>query len=797
MKCFQCFRPGWLTQSSPDSRQTSNTRILYGIHGCSAGGNETERCPVLRTDLQYLKRPVCQQDLDTTRTGPNLSGSSRTGRLFEPAKADGSERLPLPTQLYDREQPLSRLVETFEKVSRSGRSHLTLVRGAPGSGKSALLDEFQKPVTDRRGLFVSGRFDPRSRALPSAPLRDAFRPLLQRLHAEPEAQRLTWTRKLQQVLEGQGRFITDAIPEVALLLGEQPFLPELGPAEHRRRFHLAFREFVQVLAGPEHPLAIVLDDVQWADSATLGLLEALLAGEGVRYVNLLLSYRDTEVAPIHPFQLALDRLRERGTSVRDITLGPLAMDDLSSLVPDLPHGAHAEVAPWTRYLAPRRTQTLMRLALAQARRAREEAERTALLQSVTAALSRAMTVEQVADVVLSRMKDFVQASSAITSLLSKDGRDLLLVSCIGTPPAGVERLRVLPLDAPLPLAAAVRTGAPIWLESREDITSTFPQLHALASPGEETQAGVSLPLYFEKKVIGGIGFRLARPKRFDVLEREHLLTLASVCAQALERARLYESELVARAEAEAAIGQLSRTVRFNELFAGILGHDLRNPLASIMASAQLVLRKDESDTFARPMRRILASGERMGRMIEQLLDFTRTRIGGGLTLNLQPVDLAALCGQALAELEETHPQWTFQLESTGDVMGQWDRDRLLQVVSNLAGNGVKHGSPGEPLRVRMDGSSAESVVLEVRNKGTVAPELLPVLFDPFHGSHQKRDSSEGLGLGLYITQQIVLAHGGAIEVQSSEPEGTRFIVQLPRLPTPGTRPAFSPAARRK
>ena len=425
------------------------------------------------------------------------------------------------------------------------------------------------------------------------------------------------------------------------------------------------------------------------------------------------------------------------------------------------------------------------------RRAREETARMAHLQSVTAALTSAMTIEQVADIAVSRMRDFVQASSAVMSLLSKDGRELHLVSCQGTSPAGIERLRVLPLEDPLPMAVTVRTGEPLWLESREEVSSACSQLDALMPPGEETHAAVALPLWFEKKVIGGIGFRLRRPRRFDALDREHLLTLAHLCAQAIERARLYESERAARAEAEAAMAQLARTLRFNELFAGVLGHDLRNPLASIMASAQLVLRKDESDTFARPMRRILTSGDRMARMIEQLLDFTRARIGGGLTLNLQRVDLAALCGQALAELDEAHPEWTFRLEPAGDVMGLWDRDRLLQVVSNLAGNAVKHGSPEEPLLVRMDGTAAESVVLEVRNKGSVPSELLPVLFDPFRGSQQKRDRSEGLGLGLYITQQVVLAHGGKIEVESSERDGTRFIVQLPRQPTSHTEPVFS------
>jgi signal transduction histidine kinase len=196
-----------------------------------------------------------------------------------------------------------------------------------------------------------------------------------------------------------------------------------------------------------------------------------------------------------------------------------------------------------------------------------------------------------------------------------------------------------------------------------------------------------------------------------------------------------------------------------------------------------VLSRADSDRVAKPVSRILGSADRMSRMIDQILDFTRVRLGGGIPLSRKPLDLADICRLVLDELRsdrDDDPQ--AQLELRGESHGEWDEDRLAQLVSNLAGNALQHRPPGTPVSICIDGSLPDKVTLSVQNRGSVPADLLPVIFEPLRGrEHGKREGSSGLGLGLYISQQIALAHGGAIRVDS-EPgaDHTRFYVDLPR-----------------
>jgi signal transduction histidine kinase len=229
----------------------------------------------------------------------------------------------------------------------------------------------------------------------------------------------------------------------------------------------------------------------------------------------------------------------------------------------------------------------------------------------------------------------------------------------------------------------------------------------------------------------------------------------------------------------ASVAQLEQTVRFNEMFAGILGHDLRNPLGAIMASAELALRRDEGGKVAKPISRILSSGHRMARMIDQLLDFTRVRVGAGIPLAAERRDLHAVLRQVTDELEPSHPG-TLHLTLSGRGEGSFDVDRMSQVFSNLLGNALQHGLPEAGVTVRADGEAPDRLQVEVHNAGAIPPGLLGKLFEPMTGGERRRDGSQGLGLGLYISKQIVEAHGGHIEVRSSEAAGTTFVVVLPR-----------------
>jgi len=231
-----------------------------------------------------------------------------------------------------------------------------------------------------------------------------------------------------------------------------------------------------------------------------------------------------------------------------------------------------------------------------------------------------------------------------------------------------------------------------------------------------------------------------------------------------------------------AIAKLEETIRYNELFAGVLAHDLRSPLGAITTAAQLVLMRQEGqgDRNSKPVSRIISSGQRMTRMIDQLLDVTRARSGGGIIVEPRDTNLADLYAEASGELELAFPQWTLKCEITGNPNGRWDPDRLLQIVSNLLSNAGQHGRPEGVVTVRLDGSAPDTVTLAVHNGGSIPASLMPSLFDPFRGTRSRRESSRGLGLGLFIVKEITEAHGGTVHVSSSEAEGTRFVVRLPR-----------------
>ncbi|RKH14226.1 PAS domain-containing sensor histidine kinase [Corallococcus sp. CA047B] len=221
--------------------------------------------------------------------------------------------------------------------------------------------------------------------------------------------------------------------------------------------------------------------------------------------------------------------------------------------------------------------------------------------------------------------------------------------------------------------------------------------------------------------------------------------------------------------------------QFGERFIAIVSHDLRNPLNAIQLSVTKLLHGDalpERDRKA--VSRIARSGERMARMISELLDFTRSRLGGGIPIERVPGDLRGVVRQAVDELEAAWPDRTLTFQAgPGRYDGAWDADRLLQVVSNLGGNALQYSPPDSPVRFTLT-DVGEQVALEVHNSGTpIPPDVLPHLFNPFRRGGGG-NTHGGLGLGLYIVEQVVKGHGGRIEVRSRASEGTTFRALLPR-----------------
>ena len=165
-------------------------------------------------------------------------------------------------------------------------------------------------------------------------------------------------------------------------------------------------------------------------------------------------------------------------------------------------------------------------------------------------------------------------------------------------------------------------------------------------------------------------------------------------------------------------------------------------------------------------------------MIDQILDLTRARLGGGISVSPRSIDLTTVVGDVVDEVQHAYPEHRIDVEAHGDLRGLWDSERLAQVFSNLVGNAVKHAE-GAPVRVELSGAAPDRVVATVHNAGVIPPELLPIVFDPFR-SGTRKGRSEGLGLGLFITRTIVQAHRGRIDVETTNDRGTTFSVVLPR-----------------
>jgi len=250
----------------------------------------------------------------------------------------------------------------------------------------------------------------------------------------------------------------------------------------------------------------------------------------------------------------------------------------------------------------------------------------------------------------------------------------------------------------------------------------------------------------------------------------------------LTHRRALDEERVARAALEKALAEQKKTEELREQLMGIVGHDLRSPLSSIVMGADLMLKRGMlHEPDAKVAARIARSADRMSKIISQLLDFTRSRLGGGMPIDPRPADLAEICADLIAEAETAHPDYALRFQADSDVRGVWDRERLAQVVSNLVGNAIAHGKSGGAVDVVVR-DEGENVTLSVHNEGPAIPaEVLPAIFDPFRRQAGRPSrNNDGLGLGLFICRELVAAHGGEISVRSSDEGGTVFTVRLPR-----------------
>jgi PAS domain S-box-containing protein len=333
-------------------------RVLTGVLPFTAGDPlEWIHCHIARQAIAPADRGAVPEPLsaivmkllaknaeDRYQTAAGLEADLRRcltewqayGRIdpFPLGTNDSSDRLLIPEKLHGREREIDALIAAFDRVVAQGTTELVLVSGYSGVGKSSVVNELHKVLVPPRGLFAAGKFDQYRRDVPYATLAQAFRMLVRQILVKNETEIANWRYTLLEALGPNGQLMVNLVPELEFVIGKQPPVADLPPQEARGRFQLVFRRFLGAFARPEHPLALFLDDLQWLDTATLELLERLVADPDVRHVLLIGAYRDNEVSSSHPLMRTLAAIRGAGARPQEIVLAPLGLDDVERIIAD-------------------------------------------------------------------------------------------------------------------------------------------------------------------------------------------------------------------------------------------------------------------------------------------------------------------------------------------------------------------------------------------------------------------------------------------------------------------------------
>jgi PAS domain S-box-containing protein len=411
---------------------------------------------------------------------------------------------------------------------------------------------------------------------------------------------------------------------------------------------------------------------------------------------------------------------------------------------------------------------------------RQAAERTSdllkRLQSVSESLSQALTPSQVASAVVEQGLNSLGAHAGTIACLNEAGTDLELVGAVNFPEDVVSKWKKFPLSASVPIADAVREKSPVIVESFAEWSNIYPGLGPLASV-TGSQALVAFPLIVEERMIGAMGLSFSKPQKFSEEDRAFMLALAHQCAQALERARLYETEKHLRTQAETAN-------RMKDEFLATVSHELRTPLTAIVGwSSMLITNKFNEEVTSRAIHTIERNAKAQAQIIEDLLDVSRI-ITGKLNLNLSLIPLQSVIKTALESLRPAADSKEIKINSNFDSASyiiHGDSDRLQQVMWNLLSNAIKFTPNGGEINVTLKGNGANAQI-SVRDTGQgIEKQFLPFVFERFSqadGTSTRKYG--GLGLGLAIVRHLIELHGGTVKVESDGiNQGTTFTVSLP------------------
>jgi len=420
--------------------------------------------------------------------------------------------------------------------------------------------------------------------------------------------------------------------------------------------------------------------------------------------------------------------------------------------------------------------------VAEAARAAAEAamDRLERLHRVTASLSTAMLPGQVARIFVEEGAAAVGAVTGLMALLDRDGRHLETIHSVGLDPAQVERWRRFPLDAPVPLAEAVRSGEMVFVPTAEDRNRRYPALAA----GQPPPAGasiVAIPLAREGEVIGGLGFSFPEPRDFSAEDRDLLRTLAAQCVQAIDRTRLFEAEREMRARAEDAS-------RAKSQFLAVMSHELRTPLTAVIGYAELL-----SDGVAGPvtpqqkvqLARIKSSAWHLVSIIDEILSFSRAETGRE-EVRLEDVDVAALARDTLARIQPEAEAKGLAVRTDlpeTPVIVRTDPAKLRQILLNLLGNAVKFTEQGH-VALELEQDRGPWLTLRVSDTGPgIPPEHRRTIFEPFSQLDQSATRRKGgTGLGLAVSRRLITLLGGEITLDSTVGAGSTFTVRIPIQP---------------
>lgn len=362
------------------------------------------------------------------------------------------------------------------------------------------------------------------------------------------------------------------------------------------------------------------------------------------------------------------------------------------------------------------------------------------LTEISRALTYAVSLTEVLDLTVRRAADLLEADRAVLMLSDDDGQLTVRAAF------GLDAAKLSSFKEPLHETLITRLKA---------LLGTTPQEQFLG-----------VPLVVNGEVTGLLAVAMPGASSQPDDDEWLLSALADQAAVALEKSRLDE------------------TAEFRERLIGIVSHDLRNPVSVVMMASQDLMRWDQLDQRAinKLIARIHSSGKRASDMISDLLDFTQARLGAGIPLGIKQADLHEIVRRVVDELEIAHPQRVFDVEHAGNAQGQWDADRLAQVMGNLLSNAIAYSPPESIIRIATEDRADGRVVLIVHNEGApIGDDVLPHLFEPMRrASADLTNAHRSVGLGLYIVKHIVEAHGGSVAVQSRAGEGTTVQVELPR-----------------